>query len=310
MDADAPLPNRANEPRPILLAVAAALSFAGFAAAGWTVRSLREEKTPPAPTVPIADAASSRDRGRLIYQVQCARCHGSQGHGDGPDSAALRPPPRDLAQHNATRESIRRAVVEGVPNSMMTSFRASLFPREIDAVVDHVLSLAAEASGDPAIPYETLKQAGFTPTIDGRAAPSLDVRDSDGQPLVPDRLRGRLVLVLFGGVGCAPCQKELPDLARLAARFRDERLTIVPLCVDETDPSVARRIAAEQAPGLPVFTDPTGTAKLHFDVQALPSAALIAPDGRLLGQSQGAMSWSTAEMTALIRAGLDAPSLP
>jgi mono/diheme cytochrome c family protein len=36
------------------------------------------------------------DKGRALYMTQCARCHGPNGIGDGPDASLLRNPPADL----------------------------------------------------------------------------------------------------------------------------------------------------------------------------------------------------------------------
>jgi len=44
------------------------------------------------------DAATS---GAEIFKNNCAACHGSEGHGDGPASAALDPAPRNLAEMQA-----------------------------------------------------------------------------------------------------------------------------------------------------------------------------------------------------------------
>jgi mono/diheme cytochrome c family protein len=40
--------------------------------------------------------AATVDEGRALYMTQCARCHGANGIGDGPDAPLLRNPPADL----------------------------------------------------------------------------------------------------------------------------------------------------------------------------------------------------------------------
>ncbi len=126
----------------------------------------------------------------------------------------------------------------------------------------------------------------------------------DGTAVTLDQLRGKLVLIVFWGTSCAPCLDEMPDLQALAARFRDEALTILPVCADEVDPAVVGRAAAAHAPKFPVYTDPSGMAKLVYDIQALPSAVLIDPRGHLLGRAEGSMRWSAPVMDVLIRASL------
>lgn len=43
-----------------------------------------------------ADKGSSADRGRQVYRMHCAVCHGERGNGQGPGAARLRTRPRDF----------------------------------------------------------------------------------------------------------------------------------------------------------------------------------------------------------------------
>ena len=43
-----------------------------------------------------ADVAS----GKVLYEKNCAACHGTSGKGDGPAAASMKPKPRDLADEN------------------------------------------------------------------------------------------------------------------------------------------------------------------------------------------------------------------
>lgn len=314
---------RPKAPRPLAMAAAGALSLVVFTTAGWVLRGLDrgQPAEPVAPQVTGDGIAGVRDqqhaRGKLVFQVHCARCHGQDGRGNGPDAATLRQPPRDLTalpwRTDVTGESIRRTVIEGLPGTMMTGLAASLTTRELDAVVDFVLSIAPAATTGPAAAGDvasSLEQAGFTPFAANRAAPPLSVRDADGKTLTLDGLRGRPVLIVFWGTSCAPCLEELPELERLASRHGCEGLAVVPVCVDVSDAADARRVGADRAPGLPVYADPTGTAKLSYGVQALPTAVLVTPGGNLLGSAQGSVSWTASSVDRLIRVVLHRDGAP
>lgn len=54
-----------------------------------------------------------------VFSTRCATCHGSDGKGTGPASAALNPKPRDYSdpewQKSVTDEEIKKTIVEGGP---------------------------------------------------------------------------------------------------------------------------------------------------------------------------------------------------
>ena len=66
-------------------------------------------------TVEITPAA--RQQAQQIFSTRCAVCHGTDGRGDGPGGAALKPPPRnyhDTAwQDSVTDKEIETAIVYG-----------------------------------------------------------------------------------------------------------------------------------------------------------------------------------------------------
>ncbi|TLN02623.1 cytochrome c, partial [bacterium] len=47
-------------------------------------------------TNPVAGQASASDAGKVVFETNCASCHGTTGAGDGPAGAALDPKPANL----------------------------------------------------------------------------------------------------------------------------------------------------------------------------------------------------------------------
>lgn len=65
-------------------------------------------------------------RGAMLYESQCAACHGATGHGDGPLAAQLDPPPIAFTDTDRARErslfSLYQTISQGVQGTSMASF--------------------------------------------------------------------------------------------------------------------------------------------------------------------------------------------
>jgi len=250
-------------------------------------------------------AAGLVDRGRLVYQVSCARCHGEQGRGDGPSAPELKPLPRDfqsgLLKFGTSPAAIRKVIVEGVPGTAMPSGQA-ISPSDIDALVAFVSKLipkrGATTELSPRI-RTLIRQTGFVPLDSPFEAPLLDFRDTEGNPASLARLRGKLVLLNFWGTSCEVCQLELPAFERLSVDLSACEVEVLCLCADETDASKVASVARRHVRGLPVYIDPTGTACVRYDVQLMPTAFLVDISGWVVGKAEGARDWSALEFKAL-----------
>lgn len=280
-------------------------------AVAWTIRSRQERRAAHVAGNPVVREKT----GRLLFQVHCARCHGPDGKGDGPDAPYQSPPPRALSsaprRFGTGPDAIRKVIVEGIPGTGMAA-RADLFsPPELDALVAHVQSLAPTGTADdspPSSPLTALLNGlDFHSPGPKEPAPAIAIDDLEGARHALEDWRGKLTLLVFWGTTCGPCLEELPGLERLADEFQSRGLGVVPLCVDESDPAVVRKVARGRAEHLPVYLARDDSARLRYDVQALPVAALIDRDGRLLGIARGVRRWDGEETRRLVGACLDTP---
>jgi len=301
------------------LGLTLAASSAGLA---WFIRGERPSSPPPILTQPQTHSVQAehvvsqaldpiQKRGRLAFLVHCARCHGPEGRGDGPDSAVLKPPPRDLLAdrwiHGQTPDAIRGVVREGVPGTAMTGWKAVLSAQETEAVIQFLLTLVppsqsqAPSTQRQDVVEETLiKKAGFEPIRPKTRAPSITYQDKAGHPRTLEQERGQVVILTFWGTTCAPCMKELPELNQLANTLADSRLVIRGLCVDEADESFIRDVQRTRAPDLALSADQTGLARLKYAVQTLPCSVLIDQDGNLIGRVEGGRAWSSEPIRRLL----------
>ncbi len=67
-------------------------------------------------------------RGKSAFAINCASCHGTSGHGDGPAAAALNPKPRNFTEgfwrYGGGFARIVRTISEGSPGTGMAAFLA------------------------------------------------------------------------------------------------------------------------------------------------------------------------------------------
>src|SRR5581483_87389 len=65
--------------------------------------------------------------------------------------------------------------------------------------------------------------------------PAVSLKDLEGQPHGFADWRGKLLLVNFWATWCAPCLKEIPELAKIQAQYGARGLQIVGPAVDDPD---------------------------------------------------------------------------
>ena len=96
---------------------------------------------------PLAPTAGNIAEGKLLYQKNCALCHGRTGRGDGEAGRAMNPPPADIAASSklpmASDGYLYWTVAEGgVPlGTAMPPFKSTLKADEIWKILIYLRSL-------------------------------------------------------------------------------------------------------------------------------------------------------------------------
>jgi len=152
-------------------------------------------------------------RGASVYQVQCARCHGQLGRGDGPDGAGLDPAPANLTLAAALRDAspldFYRRVTVGVAGTGMPAYEQALSTDDRWAVALYASTLRLPVA-------EGKVPAALTPF-------PTTARLSDGQimqSLGPDATLGQVAAVR------AAQATAVADASRAAAVFDSVRRTV------------------------------------------------------------------------------------
>lgn len=140
--------------------------------------------------------------------------------------------------------------------------------------------------------------------VPSAGAPSLDfvLQDMNGKDVRLADFKGRPVLINFWATWCPPCKAEIPWFVEFAEKYRDERLAVIGISVDDTAEDV-RTFAEEYGVNYTMLVG-LGHDELRqaYDAEAvIPVSWLIKPDGTVFAKAQGIHSkdWFEDKIKAL-----------
>jgi caa(3)-type oxidase subunit IV len=121
-------------------------------------------------------------KGKNLFALNCAVCHGPNGNGDGPGGVALNPHPRNFHgpmsawKNGASAKSIFVTLTYGIPGSGMAEYK-SIPPRDRWSLAHFIRSMTPEQPATAAADgryTQALKDSGVGGEGAGRAAIPID----------------------------------------------------------------------------------------------------------------------------------------
>jgi thiol-disulfide isomerase/thioredoxin len=145
--------------------------------------------------------------------------------------------------------------------------------------------------------------AAFLVHGERKTVPAFTFGDGEGATLSLDRFKGKVVLLNLWATWCAPCRKEMPDIAALQKEFASADFEVVALSVDrrglEASSKFLKEIGAES---LKLYIDPEAKSLAALEALGLPATVLIDRKGLEAGRLLGPAPWNSPEARALVLA--------
>jgi len=118
----------------------------------------------------------------------------------------------------------------------------------------------------------------------GRVPPALEVAGwVNTDPMTLAGLKGKVVVLDFWGIFCAPCRKLMPHLSQLYEKHRGEGLVVLGVSEDER-PDI-EKFAKEIEAGYPLAADRlvegNGVTLKAYSIVAIPTVYLIGRNGKI-----------------------------
>ena len=124
----------------------------------------------------------------------------------------------------------------------------------------------------------------------GRAAAPFALTTFEGQPLILEALRGRVVVVNFWASWCYPaCYEEAPALERGWQAYRDRGVTVVGVDIQDK-PEAGAKFIEDFKLTFPNAPDPAGRVSVAYGVYGVPETFFIDRQGRIRAKHVGALT--------------------
>lgn len=130
-------------------------------------------------------------------------------------------------------------------------------------------------------------------------AAAFDLKDTAGQTQKLSELKGKWVVVNFWATWCAPCVKEIPDIA-IFAREQGDKVRVLGIALDWDDEKQLKAFAKKVGHTYPLVLGNDASEKTFGKVKGLPTTIVYDPNGKIAYQKTGTV---TRELLARIIKG-------
>ncbi len=133
-----------------------------------------------------------------------------------------------------------------------------------------------------------------------RRAPDFALRDTGGNTVSLESLRGKVVVLNFWSKTCGPCLEEMPELAELTKILRDRPdVEVIAVSVDDGPDDVRptlQTVLREEPPFRVLFDPDSKVVGNKFGTHLYPETWFIDKRGVIRARFDGAREWNNSLM--------------
>jgi peroxiredoxin len=144
--------------------------------------------------------------------------------------------------------------------------------------------------------------AASGPSSGTKPAPLFNVTSLDGEKLDLEALRGKVVVLNFWFIGCAPCRVEMPGLNQLASEFKGKDVVFIAISSDSAED--LRTFLKKNTFGYHIVPEGSKIAQTYELNGAYPTHIVIGRDGRIISRLTGGSDKRHDDLSPLIERAL------
>ena len=128
---------------------------------------------------------------------------------------------------------------------------------------------------------------------------NLQFKDADNKEYNLKDFLGKTIILNFWATWCPPCVRELPSLARLSAKYRNNPNVVVICLSDESIQEILPKAYVEEMK-TPIFSTEGYSVPRFYDKGSIPATFIISAEGRIALTHVGAAKWDDDSVIAFI----------
>ena len=111
---------------------------------------------------------------------------------------------------------------------------------------------------------------------------------------------GKVIILHFWATWCAPCVKEIPSIAGLQKRLKDDGLVVIPVSLDNKKEKAVEFYEEQNITDLELYIDTQSRAIRDLNVPGLPTSYIFNREGELIGEVKGEMDWAAGAVMEIL----------